>query len=213
MSAELTTIIVSSIVAAVSAPLGAWVNSRVLRQKYQLELDKLRAEMKQTLTNVENSELENVRKASDILMENIVKPLEKEIKSLRKDVDKFRKAVEKIPSCPMAGDCPVARGHDLAVYDTDKPAADSTGLPSVKAVLHKEHRQKQQSRETAQAEIQTEAQVTADTAEDSTRQSDSVQTSEQKPSAGTGILRLGTGMFLLAVSVFAIWIFYKRIKR
>ena len=40
---------------------------------------------------------------------------------------------------------------DLVVYDTDKPAADSTGLPSVKAVLHKEHRQKQQSRETAQA--------------------------------------------------------------
>lgn len=109
MSAELTTIIVSSLVAAVSAPLGAWVNSRVLRQKYQLELDKLRAEMKQTLTNVENSELENVRKASDILMENIVRPLEKEIKSLRRDVDKFRKAVEKIPSCPMAGDCPVSR--------------------------------------------------------------------------------------------------------
>lgn len=109
MSAELTTIIVSSLVAAVSAPLGAWVNSRVLRQKYQLELDNLRAEMKQKFSTIENSELENVRKASDILMENIVKPLEKEIKSLRKDVDKFRKAVEKIPSCPMAGDCPVSR--------------------------------------------------------------------------------------------------------
>ena len=102
---------------------------------------------------------------------------------------------------------------DLVVYDTDKPTADSTGLPPVKAVLHKEHRQKQQSRETVQADVQTEAQVTADTAEDSTQQSDSVQTSEQKPSAGTGILRLGTGMFLLAVSVLAIWIFYKRIKR
>ncbi len=99
---------------------------------------------------------------------------------------------------------------DLVVYDTDKPTADSTGLPPVKAVLHKEHRQ---NSETAQADVQTEAQVTADTAEDSTQQSDSVQTSEQKPSAGTGILRLGTGMFLLAVSVLAIWIFYKRIKR
>lgn len=109
MSAELTTIIVSSIVAAVSAPLGAWVNSRVLRQKYQLELDNLRAEMKQKITNVENVELENVRKASGILMENIVKPLEKEIKSLRRDVDKFRKAIEKIPSCPMADNCPVSR--------------------------------------------------------------------------------------------------------
>lgn len=102
---------------------------------------------------------------------------------------------------------------DLVVYDTDKPAADSTGLPPVKAVLHKEHRQKRQSRETTQADVQTEAQVTADMAEDSTQQSDSVQASEQKTSAGTGILRLGTGTFLLAVSVFAIWIFYKRIKR
>lgn len=109
MSAELTTIIVSSIVAAVSAPLGAWVNSRVLRQKYQIEIESLRAEMKDKLAEVKSHELDNVRKASDILMENIVKPLKTEIQSLRKDVDKFRKAVEKIPSCPMAGDCPVSR--------------------------------------------------------------------------------------------------------
>lgn len=109
MSGEITTIVVSAIVAAISAPLGAWVNSRVLRQKYDLELGKLRGEMKQTLTEVESNELENVRKASDILMEHIVTPLRSEIKSLRKDVDKFRKAVEKIPTCPMADSCPVSR--------------------------------------------------------------------------------------------------------
>ncbi len=109
MSGEITTIVVSAIVAAISAPLGAWVNSRVLRQKYDLELGKLRAEMKQTLTEVESNELENVREASDILMEHIVTPLRSEIKSLRKDVDKFRKAVEKIPTCPMADSCPVSR--------------------------------------------------------------------------------------------------------
>lgn len=101
---------------------------------------------------------------------------------------------------------------DLIVFDTDKPPADSTGLPPVKAVLHKEHRQKRQSQEAAQADVRTEARVTADTAEDSTQQSDSVQASEQKPSAGMGVFRFGAGMFLLAVSVFAIWIFYKRIK-
>ena len=101
---------------------------------------------------------------------------------------------------------------DLVVYDTDKPPVDSTGLPPVKAVLHQEQRQKRQSRETAQADVQTEVRATADTTEDSTWQSDSAETSEQKPSAGTGILRFGTGMFLLAVSVFALWIFYKRIK-
>lgn len=117
MGVELITIIVSSIVAAVSAPLGAWVSSRMLRKKYQLDLDKLRAEVNQTLTNVENGELENVRKAIGILMENIVKPLEKEIKSLRKDVDKFRKAIEKIPSCLMADTCPVS--HELLVAEAN----------------------------------------------------------------------------------------------
>ena len=75
MSGEITAIIVSALVAAVSAPLGAWVNSRVLRQKYQIEIESLRAEMKDKLAEVKSHELDNVRKASDILMENIVKPL------------------------------------------------------------------------------------------------------------------------------------------
>lgn len=102
---------------------------------------------------------------------------------------------------------------DLIVFDTDKPPTDSTGLPPVKAVLHKEHRQKRQSQEAAKVDAQTEEQVTFDTAEENVLQSESVQATEQKPSAGTGVMRFGVGMFLLAVSVFAIWIFYKRIKR
>ena len=109
MSSELLTIIVSSLVAAVSAPIGAWVNSKILRHKYDIEIGQLKAEMQKKLSDVKDSELENVRKASDILMENIVKPLETEIKSLRRDVNKFRKAIEKIPSCPMADNCPVSR--------------------------------------------------------------------------------------------------------
>ena len=109
MSGEITTIIVSAIVAAISAPLGAWVNSKILRQKYDIEIGKLRAEMEEKLSAVKKSELDNVREASQILMENIVKPLKTEIQSLRKDVNKFSKAVEKIPSCPMADKCPVSR--------------------------------------------------------------------------------------------------------
>ena len=109
MSVEITTIIVSAIVAAISAPLGAWVNSKILRQKYDIEIGKLRAEMEEKLSAVKKSELDNVREASQILMENIVKPLKTEIQSLRRDVNKFSKAVEKIPSCPMADKCPVSR--------------------------------------------------------------------------------------------------------
>ena len=102
---------------------------------------------------------------------------------------------------------------DLIVFDTGKPPAGSTGLPPVKAALHKEHRQKQQSQEAAKVDVQTEERVTSDTAEENVQQSESEQTTEQKTSAGTGVFRFGVGMFLLAVSVFAIWIFYKRIKR
>lgn len=127
MSSELLTIIVSSLVAAVSAPIGAWVNSKILRQKYDIEIGQLKAEMQKKLSDVKDSELENVRKASDILMENIVKPLETEIKSLRRDVNKFRKAIEKIPSCPMADNCPVSRqlladeaGDEQRVPDENK---------------------------------------------------------------------------------------------
>ncbi|MBR2881423.1 MAG: hypothetical protein IKB96_03560, partial [Prevotella sp.] len=69
----------------------------------------LRAEMEEKLSAVKKSELDNVREASQILMENIVKPLKTEIQSLRRDVNKFSKAVEKIPSCPMADKCPVSR--------------------------------------------------------------------------------------------------------
>ena len=109
MSGEITTIIVSAIVAAISAPVGAWVNSKILRQKYDIEIGKLRAEMEEKLSAVKKSELDNAREASQILMENIVKPLKTEIQSLRRDVNKFSKAVEKIPSCPMADKCPVSR--------------------------------------------------------------------------------------------------------
>lgn len=109
MSGELTTLIVSGLVAAVSAPVGAWVSSKILRQKYNLELGQLRAEMESKLSAVKKSELDNVREASDILMDNVVKPLKTEIQSLRRDVNKFRRAIEKIPTCPIADTCPVSR--------------------------------------------------------------------------------------------------------
>lgn len=123
MSSELLTVIVSSLVAAVSAPVGAWVNSKILRQKYDIEVGQLKAEMERKLSDVKNSELENLRKASDILMENIVKPLETEIKSLRRDVNKFRKAIEKIPSCPMADNCPVSRQLLIDEAGDEQPVA------------------------------------------------------------------------------------------
>lgn len=125
MSGEITTIIVSATVAAISAPLGAWVNSKILRQKYDIEIGKLRAEMEEKLSAVKKSELDNVREASQILMENIVKPLKTEIQSLRRDVNKFSKAVEKRLSCPMADNCPVS--NELLIAEAGREARLPSG--------------------------------------------------------------------------------------
>ncbi len=105
---DLTTLIVPSIVAAIAAPVGAWVSSILLKGKYKAELDSLRVDIQSKVADANNSELDNVRKANDILVDSIVTPLKKEIQTLRKDVDKFRKAVEKIPACPAADHCPVS---------------------------------------------------------------------------------------------------------
>ena len=125
MSSEIITLIVSSLTATISAPLGAWLGAKLQSQKYKTEIDSLRAEVQKKLAGVKDSELENVRKANDILVEGIVTPLKKEINSLRRDVDKFRKAVEKIPSCAHADNCPVSRllqkleERDSRADDTD----------------------------------------------------------------------------------------------
>ena len=107
---SITTLILAIIgSSATSAPLGAWLGSIFTRDKYKAEIAALRAEVAAKMAAVENSELDNVRKANDLLVETVVAPLQKEITSLRRNVDKFRKAIEKIPSCAHADNCPVSR--------------------------------------------------------------------------------------------------------
>ena len=106
----ITTILLAIIgSSAISGSLGAWLGSVLTRDKYKAEIDALRADVASKLSAVENSELDNVRKANQMLVETVVAPLQKEITSLRRNVDKFRKAIEKIPGCPHANECPVSR--------------------------------------------------------------------------------------------------------
>lgn len=79
---------------ALAVPVGAVVGTLLGRAKYRAE--------------VKTSELDNVRKANDMLMD-VAANLERETKGLRRDVQRLRKAVEKIPLCPHAADCPVSR--------------------------------------------------------------------------------------------------------
>lgn len=107
MSGEIITIIISALSAAIAAPVGAWVGRKLERDKYRIELDRLRAEMKDKLAEVKSHELENVRKASDILMESIVPPLKAEINNLRNDVQMLKTALDRIWGCRYIDRCPV----------------------------------------------------------------------------------------------------------
>lgn len=111
MSGEIITIIVSALSAAIAVPVGAWVGRKLERDKYRIELDRLRTEMKDKLAEVKSHELENVRKAADILMESIVPPLQREITNLRDDVQKLKTALDRIWGCRYIDRCPVK--HEL----------------------------------------------------------------------------------------------------
>lgn len=107
MSGEIITIIVSALVAAVAGPIGSWFGRKVERAKYEVEVGKLRAEVKDKIAEVKSHELENVRKASNILMDSIVPPLQDEITKLRNDVQRLNIALERIWGCPHVERCPV----------------------------------------------------------------------------------------------------------
>lgn len=100
MYGELLTLIIPTLVAAIAGPIGAWVGRKLERAKYQIELDRLRTEVKE-------HELENVRKAADILMESIVPPLQAEIENLRNDLQRLNNVLERIWGCPHIDRCPV----------------------------------------------------------------------------------------------------------
>ena len=75
------------------------------RRKYIQEVEKLKAEVRDAQVNTRGSELDNVQKAMQILMDEIVEPLKQEINAIRKELGKLRRAVEKSNS--FATNCPV----------------------------------------------------------------------------------------------------------
>lgn len=77
------------------------------RRKYIQEVEKLKADVRATQVNTRGSELDNVQKAMQILMDEIVEPLKQEINAIRKELGKLRRAVEKANNCRFIANCPV----------------------------------------------------------------------------------------------------------
>lgn len=107
----MTETILAGIVAVVTAPLSALLTAVFLRSKHHAEVEKLRAEVKQTLADVRGRELDNDKKAIEMIMELVVEPLRRDMLQLQEKVDTLTNAIEKINSCPHADNCPVS--HEL----------------------------------------------------------------------------------------------------
>lgn len=105
-----TSEIISLLFGVVSAPVGLWIQSLLLRKKYNTELESLRAQVEASKTDTRGDELENVKTGMSILMEQVVEPLKKEINAVRKELARLRRALEKANRCPFAKHadaCPV----------------------------------------------------------------------------------------------------------
>ena len=76
-------------------------------KKYRQEVEMLKAEVAAAQINTRSDELENVKKAMEILMEQVVEPLKREIKAIRNELSKLRKVVEKVNTCTHIANCPV----------------------------------------------------------------------------------------------------------
>jgi hypothetical protein len=101
---ELTRIICGVLTAIIGA---GGFKMYIDRRKYIQEVAKLKAGVDADNAETRGRELDNVQKAMQILMQEVVEPLKKEINAVRKEVGKLRKAVEKANTCPFAIDCPV----------------------------------------------------------------------------------------------------------
>ena len=86
-------------------------------KKYKQEVEKLKTDVEAAKTNTRSDELDNVKKAMSILMQEVVEPLKHEIKLIRNEVSNLRKAVEKANTCSHAANCTVR--DELSKQDAD----------------------------------------------------------------------------------------------
>lgn len=121
---EILQLLCGLLTAAIGAGgLKMWTDNK----KYIQEVEKLKTDVQLARANTRSNELDNVKKAMEILMDEVVEPLKTEINAIRKELGKFRRAVEKANSCRLADGCPVR--HELQ-YSERRDGQRSRDSPS-----------------------------------------------------------------------------------
>lgn len=123
----MSTEVILALIGILTSPVAAWLSSKLTRRKYDTEIAKLNAEVAKAKASANNQELANARLGNEIIMQNIVHPLENQIKRLNNNVSRLEKAVGKIPGCPHAADCPVSAELRTGEKDSTIRQPDGTG--------------------------------------------------------------------------------------
>lgn len=97
---------------------------------------------------------------------------------------------------------------DLIVFDSDKPVDDSTGLPPVKAIVHKTTRTEQSQQESGKQQTTRQTTVSQQVDDHSTEQITAGQTVEDTGSWWDHVKRM---LFIPALMI-ALWGIYKLYK-
>ncbi|MDR1543068.1 MAG: hypothetical protein LBS50_01400 [Prevotellaceae bacterium] len=97
---------ISSIILLLTT-IGGAIGWLVERKKRNAEAVVTEEQAKKAEQDTKAAEIDNEKKAAEVLQEYIVSPLKDELKALRKEIKKLRGAISLISDCPHAEKCPV----------------------------------------------------------------------------------------------------------
>lgn len=117
--------IILALIALVGSPLGIWLTHRINRQKIDAEVQQLKAHAEETRAEVRSHQIDNDRKAIEMIMELVVEPLRRDMEALQHKVETLTNAIEKIHECHYADDCPVARELRHATHYHEQRGANN----------------------------------------------------------------------------------------
>lgn len=105
------------------APLSSVFTYLFTRKQSDKQLEKLKEEVSTLQKTNTGVDIANIKASTDILIINVVKPLERELQGVRRELNMFRKAVSSIKSCQYEDDCPV-KEHLYKSQDNDNKNVD-----------------------------------------------------------------------------------------
>ena len=100
----------------------------------------------------------------------------------------------------------------VILFDTDKPPADSTGLPPVKAIARQKVVREEKRQEKLQSQVQSETELKEETIDNSVEETTTAVEVEQKASWWDILKQRIMYILLISVLIIALWATYKLIK-